>query len=56
MQVATRLLELFEKLKELGHPNFSQQKFVYTLECSASLMDADKKVCEFSYIDDVSLL
>ncbi len=46
MQVATRLLEVFEKLKQLGHPTFSQSQFVYTLACSDSSLDADEKVCE----------
>ena len=51
MQVATRLLEVFEKLKELGHPNFSRPKFLYTLECSTSLSNADEKVGKCWYFD-----
>ena len=43
MQVAYRLLEVFEKLQELGHPELSRKPFKYTLSCSALIK---QEVCD----------
>ena len=46
MQVAYRLLGVFEKLQELGYPELSQRHFKYALDCS-DLLPAIKQRVEY---------
>ncbi len=43
-QTTTRLLELFQKLRELGHPHFSQSVFQHKVHCSMPIEDATAEV------------
>ncbi len=43
-QTTTRLLELFQKLRELGHPKYSQSGFHNEILCSMSIDCATAKV------------
>ena len=55
-QTAHRLLELFSKLKELGHPSYSDPNYTFTLKCSITLSDANKEVIAFSVHSNANML
>ena len=47
VQAAYKLLEVFGKLQDLGHPELSQKTFTYTCSCSALIK---QEVCNNTII------
>jgi len=44
LQTAKKLLDLFTKLRELGHPEFLQKDVKYCLHCTFTQEQADEMV------------
>jgi len=44
LQTAKKLLDLFTKLRELGHPEFLQKDVEYSLHCTFTQEEADEMV------------